>query len=82
MKTIMATLVLCSAAVAQESYQAVPYGRRYEVPAQVYVPMQTYQVGPPRYVPRDPYYDYRVNPYVIRPRGVWGVGPVRMGYYW
>ena len=65
-----------------QSYQPQPYGQQYQVPAQAYIPMQTYQTGPPRYYPRDPYYNYRVNPYVIRPRGVWGIGPIPMGYYW
>ena len=82
MKILAAVIMLsCGVVLGQEQYPQ-PYGQQYQVPAQAYIPMQTYQTGPPRYYPRDPYYNYRVNPYVIRPRGVWGIGPIPMGYYW
>ena len=70
----------------QQQFQPVPYGQQYQVPAQAYVPMQQYQVGPPQYRPmygQGYGYGYQRPPcYYPRPRGVWGIGPIPLGYYW
>ena len=82
---LLLALLTCSVIQAQtnQPFQPQPYGQQYQVPAQAYVPMRMYQTGPPQYQPM-PQYGYQRPPcyYYPRPRGVWGIGPIPLGYYW